>query len=291
MDFFKKTFYAYQFGDMKLLEKIIDKVIELLKAYTFLERSDAEYDDFVSANVSVEDTLKATPLGEKVSELYLDPYTAHHILEAFEQTKQKRVKDINIGLLQALSDTIEMEPLLPVRSADVESLHTVLSSFEDSLLVPVPSEYDFSFDDFLRTIKTALFFKAWIDETDEELLLERFSIRPGETRAKLENIDWLIRCSLELARFNHERELISVLVKLQKRLNYGVKEELLPLLRLKGIGRVRARKLFDAGYTSLSDLKPESQKKITDLIGEKLTQNIFDQLGHSMKSNDLTDFI
>ena len=33
----------------------------------------------------------------------------------------------------------------------------------------------------------------------------------------------------------------------------GVKAELLPLIRLKGIGRVRARRLFSSGYSSIKN--------------------------------------
>jgi len=47
-------------------------------------------------------------------------------------------------------------------------------------------------------------------------------------------------------------------------MKYGVKEELLPLVSIKGIGRIRARLLFKHGYTNVGHLK---NADVTDLLG------------------------
>ena len=43
-----------------------------------------------------------------------------------------------------------------------------------------------------------LFFQEWINEKDEEYLLEKYAIRPGETRVKLNIADWLLYTAEEL---------------------------------------------------------------------------------------------
>ncbi|MBR9703653.1 hypothetical protein GOV10_06440, partial [Candidatus Woesearchaeota archaeon] len=78
IDFFSQTFYAHQYGDLAKLEVILDKMIILLRQWNFLEDDGKVQDDFVSANDLSKNSnvLKATELGGRVAELYLDPYTA-----------------------------------------------------------------------------------------------------------------------------------------------------------------------------------------------------------------------
>jgi len=72
------------------------------------------------------------------------------------------------------------------------------------------------------------------------------------------------------------------------RVEKGVKSELLPLVRLKGIGRVRARILYDSGLKTIKDLKRASIKELTSLplIGPKLTKEIKEQVGGLVKSKE-----
>ena len=54
-----------------------------------------------------------------------------------------------------------------------------------------------------------------------------------------------------------------ILSELRERLKYGVKKELLQLVRIPGIGRVKARILYDHGYRTLEKLR---QARIEELI-------------------------
>jgi len=67
-----------------------------------------------------------------------------------------------------------------------------------------------------------------------------------------------------------------------------VKEELLQLVRLKGIGRVRARVLYNAGLKKLGDLKLAPFERLTNLpmIGPKLAKSIKEQAGGIIKSKE-----
>jgi len=78
------------------------------------------------------------------------------------------------------------------------------------------------------------------------------------------------------------------LYELQIRSAKGVKTELVPLVELEGVGRVRARALFNAGYKTLEDLKHVS---ITDLmnvpmIGAVLAKKIKEQVGGTIKAEE-----
>jgi helicase len=73
-----------------------------------------------------------------------------------------------------------------------------------------------------------------------------------------------------------------------ERVDKGVKSELLPLVRLKGIGRVRARILHDSGLKTIKDLKTAPIKRLTSLplIGPKLTKEIKEQVGGLVESKE-----
>jgi helicase len=77
----------------------------------------------------------------------------------------------------------------------------------------------------------------------------------------------------------HYQSLIKEIVKLRLRMKYGVKEELLPLVRLENIGRVRARLLFRNRFRDVKDLRNADLSTLTQLIGEKTALSVKKQLG------------
>ena len=123
----------------------------------------------------------------------------------------------------------------------------------------------------------------WISESDEEFLLEQYNIRPGELRAKLEIADWLLYSAEEISKIMHYQSLIKEIIKLRLRIIYGVKEELLPLIRLENIGRVRARILFRNRIKDLKDLKNADLSTLTKLLGEKTALSVKKQIGQELK--------
>ena len=65
-DFFSKTFYALQFGDTTAVKEKLLEIIDSLVEWDFIE-----YDN---------KKLSPTRLGKRVSELYIDPLTAHNFI-------------------------------------------------------------------------------------------------------------------------------------------------------------------------------------------------------------------
>ena len=98
-------------------------------------------------------------------------------------------------------------------------------------------------------------------------------------KAKLEIADWLLYAAEEICKIMHYQSLIKEIVKLRLRLKYGIKEELLPLVRLENIGRVRARILFRNRFRDIKEIKNADLSTLAQLIGEKVALSVKQQLG------------
>jgi len=273
MEFFKKTFYAHQFGDVKQLEDIIKRILKLLEEWEFIEVNERKEEK--------ETDLEATLLGQRVSQLYLDPYTAHYLITCMRRAESKMLKDFSF--LQMVSYTLELRPLLNVKVSEYDEIEEKTIEFGSSILSLEPSMFEPEYEEYLKSMKTALFFYDWINEVDEEALLEKYNVRPGETRVKLDLADWLLYSSEEICKLVKLHGLIKELAKLRMRLQYGAKEELLPLLRLRNIGRIRARKLFNNKIKSIEDVKKADLSLLTQLIGKQIALSIKKQVGEDLR--------
>ena len=296
-EFFKETFWAYQFKDLHKLESIMQKMLRLLEGWGFITIAGTAKDDFVSANELKtgmnDEKLRATLIGKRISELYLDPLTAQHLLEglanfdrdspatAGEETSKTNKN--TFSLLQMISHTLEMRPLLKTKSREQDFIQEELTARYNLLLEKEPGIDDIDYDDFISSIKTALFFESWIEEHDEDFLLEKFDIRPGEIRVKQETADWLLYAAEELAALQDRKTAVKEIRKLRLRVRYGVKEELLALIKLQGIGSVRARKLYAYGIKDLGDVKKADLTTLSQLLGKAVAESIQKQLGEEIK--------
>jgi len=183
-----------------------------------------------------------------------------------------------------ISYCLEMRPQLRVKAKEQDKIQEQLVKNYDLLLMDEPSAFDLDYAQFINSVKTTLFFEAWINEDNEDYLLETYDIRPGEIRMKIEIADWLLYSSAELSKVsNFSNELIRELYKLRTRVKAGVKEELLVLLKLKGIGRVRARKLINNGLKDLGDLKKIDLTSLSQILGVTLAVDVKKQLGEEVK--------
>ncbi|MBI2145615.1 hypothetical protein HYU18_04830 [Candidatus Woesearchaeota archaeon] len=319
MDFFSKTFWAHQYKNLDQLESTIERILGMLREWEFISgsredslfvtadkignesntqpqqavRHDRVFGPSLGNDIAPEvrgmnpmkNSIKATPLGQRIAELYLDPLTAHELIIGLSKAEKWQGEIEPFKLLQLISSTLEMRPLLRVKTKELEEIQSALLEQGGSLLVEEPSMYEEKYEDFLASIKTSLFFQEWIDENDEEYLLEKYGIRPGEIHAKVENADWLLYSSVELAKILRLQKLHRTLAKLRFRVQYGAREELLPLLQLKGIGRVRARKLFNNKVKTLGDAKAADVSTLAQILGSgKLALDVKEQLGQKIEA-------
>ena len=129
-------------------------------------------------------------------------------------------------------------------------------------------------------IKTAKVLNDWINELSEEEMHNRYGVDPGDLLNLTSTSEWLLnalKSFLDLFSRPAESNLVNDLVL---RVKTGSKEELLDLVKLKGVGRVRARALYAKGYTSLSALAKVNQQTISKIpgFGAILAKSILDQV-------------
>ena len=278
IDFFSRTFWAHQFVDMGKLVFIIDKMLDLLEEWEFIQRDSK---DFKDADKIDDEVIKATLMGKRVAELYIDPLTAYFFITCLRTASDKKVNEFSF--LQMISHTLEIRPLLRVRVKEQEKIQEELVKHYDLLLEKEPSMYEPEYEDYVNSIKTALLLNEWINEKNEEYLLENFNARPGELKSKMSIADWLLYASEEISRILNFQNLKKEIVKLRLRLRHGVKEELLPLIKMEGIGRVRARKLFFNKIKDVGDVKRADTAKLAQILGKNIALSVKKQVGQEIK--------
>ncbi len=280
-NFFEKTFYGHQYGSIQGLQQIIDKILYLLEEWEFIRPINSQ--DFVSAGEESSEKLEATPVGKRVSELYLDPYTAQTLIQGLR--KATSLKTNEFSFLHLFSSCLELRPLLNVKMSEYDEVAEKTSM--QAFLTEEPDEYSEEYDEFLNTVKTAMFFEHWINEKTEEFLLENYNIRPGEIHAKLNIADWLLYSCQELCRLLKFQQVYKNLSKLRTRVKNGAKEELLPLLKLKNIGRVRARILYRNSIRGIEEIKKADFAFLAQLIGKSIALDVKKQVGQDFSKEKI----
>jgi len=266
--FLKKTLFGAQ-GELWRTQHRINKVLDFLDKEDLIRIEGKLDGEFIPANTSLQEKLKATAFGRKVSQLYIDPLSGVIIRKALES----EVPANPLGLLHTISRTPDIYSLY-VRKNEMETYLTHLMQMEADLMLPPPIEHT-ELEFYLWDLKTALLLMDWVEETPEEHLMKRYSTTPGDIRAKVETAGWILYSMSELS------ELVApnttkMIAELEIRISNGVRKELLPLLEIDSIGRVRARALFNAGFTSQSSIreaKPSELSKIPG-IGKKLAEKL-----------------
>ena len=253
--FFNRTFFAFT-GDVATIHGKIRDVVDFLAKEEFITRQDG--------------FLKPTFFGKRTSDLYIDPLSAVKMRDTLLSTKDARFYS-----LWTICSTPDM-PKLYLRRGDYAWVEQKIE--QEDLTFPV-EDYDF----FLAEVKTATLLDDWISERTEEEVTKKFGVGPGDVRRLTDQAEWLLYSMAELGKIFNKKK-VRALTRLTIRVQYGVKEELLELIALKGVGRVRGRALFGRGYHTLRDLQradPNDLAKIPS-IGTALAKKIKEQLGETV---------
>jgi helicase len=236
--------------------------------------------------VSAGEKITATPFGRRVSELYIDPISAVIIRDGLLRAKEVTER----SFLHLICYAPDMTPKLYLRRKDVDDVYAYLDQHEDEFLIPIPDEWrdPVGYERFLATVKTTMVLESWIEEIPEDGIIERFGVESGDLFRLVNTAEWLLYASYELGKLFDVKECLPLLYKLRDRTKYGVKSELLPLVRLRGIGRVRARMLYSAGLRTIRDLKKASIEKLMSIptIGPTIARQIKEQVGVVIKPEE-----
>jgi helicase len=117
----------------------------------------------------------------------------------------------------------------------------------------------------------------WTDEIPDAKICERYAVGPGDVYGMVESVNWLLHATTELSRmfapaFHVQIREYEICMK------NGIRRELLPLVKLRGIGRVRARRLFNNNITSPDAVLAAGLESVTRIIGRGIAEQIFAQL-------------
>ncbi|TYT63688.1 ATP-dependent DNA helicase [Natrialba swarupiae] len=295
LEFLEATLYASQSTEAGRLESVTDDVLSYLERNDFIERSggrsgaDDDADGaFTSAadlaeQASREEELEATSLGHTVSRLYLDPMSAAEIVHGLEGAKERPTA---LGLYQLVSRTPDMYELY-LRSGEDETFGELYYERERELLGDAPSEFEENrFEDWLAALKTGKLLEDWAEETDEETITERYKIGPGDLRGKVDTAEWLLGAAESLAR-EVDSEWTVAVREARARVEHGVGEELLELVSVGGVGRKRARRLYEAGIEEPADLRTADKGVVLAVLkGKKTAETILENAGREDPTMD-----
>ncbi|MDH3313239.1 MAG: DEAD/DEAH box helicase [Nitrosopumilus sp.] len=211
----------------------------------------------------------ATEFGKKTSILYIDPLTATYFRDAIENVSKER--NHTFGFLHLISNCDEFFPKFLLRQKDYESASLMIENNSSELLEPI-SEYDCS--------RSLLALQSWITESSELSLSDSLGIESGDMHRMAENANWLTYCLREISKHVERADLLNELADLRTRIVYGIRRELLDLVKVKGIGRVRARILYKHGIKNLDDLAKIPMNKLAEIdkIGSTIADNIKTEL-------------
>ncbi len=258
--FFNRTFFAFT-GDVHEIHGKIREVLDFLQKEDFISRQDG--------------FLKPTFFGKRTSDLYIDPLSAVKMRDALLNER-----DAAFYHLWTICSTPDM-PKLYLRRGDYAWVEQKIE--EADLTFPV-EDYDF----FLAEVKTAALLDDWMAERTEEEVTKKFGIGPGDVRRLTDQAEWLLYSMAELGKIFNKKKVRN-LTRLTIRVQYGVKEELLELISLRGIGRVRGRALFQRGYRTLRELQKADPNELARIptIGPSLAKKIKEQLGEKVDVKDI----
>ncbi|MFW5934927.1 MAG: helix-hairpin-helix domain-containing protein, partial [Halolamina sp.] len=174
-----------------------------------------------------------------------------------------------------------------LKSGDRETYEEELFERETELLGRTPSEYDdVAFEEWLSALKTARMLEDWASEVDEDRIAERYGVGPGDIRGKVDTAEWLLNAAERLAGELDLSNVVSVR-EAKKRVEDGVREELLDLTGVRGVGRKRARRLFEAGIETRADLRDADKSVVLGALrGQKTAETVLENVGREDPSMD-----
>ena len=252
-DFFSQTFGGL--SDTALENKISERLKDL-----------KEYD-----MITDEDGFKPTKFGQKVFWLRIDPKTASNITSDLEH--YVKGSKHTFGSLHMITNLPEFYPHFDVPEKLQEYMEMIYDNFKHEKLYAQQELQK-------NWTKSLLILYHWIDGMTYSDMSEKFDAEPGDIfqiRRNAEQLAYIIR---EIARFWKNQVLVDELDILRQRIRHGVPEEYLDLVRIKNVGRVRAKILYKYNFRDRIDLKEVSVEKLAaiDKIGMTIAKSIKSQI-------------
>ncbi len=268
MQIYKNTLFYKQYGNLENLKITIDKVLDELAQWEMIKfGGDKEF--------------YATSLGIITSKTYLDPLSVN----IFVKNLPEKPKEFYLLFLITMTpDYMRSKPYINSRLVDYYENEAIILA-EDNI-IPKPENFMNEYYDYhmyklwAQAFVHAKMLHDWINEVDEDTISERYGIGPGDIYSARDTASWIAGALSKVAKTITLSSISEELNKLSVRLEYGVKEDALELVKLQGIGRVRARTLISRGIRTLEDLAKTPPSVIEKLpgFGPRIVKSIYEQL-------------
>ncbi|MHA2424171.1 MAG: DEAD/DEAH box helicase [Candidatus Thorarchaeota archaeon] len=261
------TFFSHQFDKWEINHHVSSALGFLDEGNLIETSSDSSY--------------TATQLGRRTSQLYIDPYTAILFRDVLSGTDNHSI----IGILHLVCHTPD-QPLSYVTRSEAEDYEVLVDDHLDELMIEPPiEESPRAYAEFLAQIKTAMLLQDWISERTEKDITERYNVGMGDVHRFVQSAEWLTYAASEVSRISNAPSHIPFLHNLRSRLRYGVRSDILELVGLRGVGRVRGRMLHNHNLVNLPDLYKVSIEELARIptIGTSIAESIKKQLGIDAK--------
>jgi len=252
IDFMMNTFYSYknmrEILTKSFWKRSVGRILRLLSSYEMIIVKDDSY-------------IEATRLGRLVSSLYIDPLTAVRTFDILRDSDTAGVDELfYLHLITLTPDFLRNI----TRRIKKEVLATEVYEMLDRGMIPlVPDDLDE--DLYMTGYVYAKALNMWIEEYDEDSIMSKTNIQLGDLRVAIETATWISYALSKVLAETEFKRYSKIFDELSKRLETGVKRELLELVQLRGIGRVRARALYNHGVRNIEDLKRLSLSQILSI--------------------------
>lgn len=302
--FFKNTFFYWQcekYNDYyaaRNLEKNIIKNLEKLIEWKFVSKESSGY--------------MATKIGRKISSLYIDPMSAHVILDALQDfftTSNFDKNHIITKLLFLIGTLPDMSNFRKRLLTNITRLSQFITKLPDKIFTLVSNVATDNMMELIKSLSTSNhYYEISVNEEEEIAAIGILSILllwiegyrlheilsdfspnfgAGDFRELINLSEWLLHCTRELARaIKIPPLIIKEIDLLRARVQYGVTEDMLELVRIPGIGRTRASMLIKYGFKSIDDLYNANVMILRNIpgIGEKLAERIINFIKKRVKN-------
>ena len=229
-----------------------------------------------SKSNSVGMKYESTIMGERITQLYLDPLSASMIRTGLRRAVRRIVRGIgavtNFGLLHLATSTPDFTSLWAKNSemGANSNLWIKTNSVEKELLS------DSSYDEMLLSnVKSAWMIEMWTNEDNIRSIEKELDVNPGDIHYRVDIMEWLIHASREIIltddvfsdeHMNQIAEIVKQLDILRLRVRHGCKQDLLSLVNIPNVGRMRARELSSKGLRNPKDVANMTQKQISEIL-------------------------
>ncbi|MGQ4890899.1 MAG: DEAD/DEAH box helicase [Candidatus Njordarchaeia archaeon] len=289
--FFQNSFFYYisqKDGDPSMIKHIERNII-----YSVRELEDWGFVKIDEMNEKV----TATKVGIATSKLYLDPLSAVEIVKMLEYISRKKdlspisiFKYLNhtpdvayyrlkiISIIKRASDILTKVPSTYQRLLEKEfgdDLFQFFNYLSDGFYINLtPNE-----EEELGSLVLTAMLLQWIEEKPIKEILDNLTpnFGAGDFIEFIRTCERLLYSARELSKVvKASKKITKYLDKLRKRVQHGVREELLVLTEIPSVGRVRAKILYNNGFTDLEKIAKVDYKVLARLptIGETTARKI-----------------